>query len=104
MNIENINIRNIINMAVSNNAIIIDVREANQFYEGHIPMAINIPLEEIEKGYCRLPREKLLIFYCESGASSLMAARILAKKGYRVVNAVGGLREYNKDLTQNRES
>lgn len=101
--IENINIRSIIQRAVAENAIIIDVRSAEAFRQGHIPMAMNIPLEEIQGGRSNLPRGRTLIFYCESGASSLKAARILAAKGYRTINTVGGIRQYNKELTVSRQ-
>ena len=101
--IENINIRYIIQKAVAENAIIIDVRSAEAFRQGHIPMAMNIPLEEIQGGRSNLPRGRTLIFYCESGASSLKAARILAAKGYRTINTVGGIRQYNKELTVSRQ-
>ena len=40
--IENVNIRHIIQKAVAENAIIIDVRNRNEFHRGHIPMAVNV--------------------------------------------------------------
>ena len=42
--IENINIRHIIQKAVAENAIIIDVRSREEFRQGHIPMAMNVPV------------------------------------------------------------
>ncbi len=100
--IENINIRYIIQKAVAENAIIIDVRQQEAFLKGHIPMAMNIPYEDIQAGRARIPRGRTLILYCESGTNSLRAARILAEAGYPVINTVGGIRQYNKELTISR--
>ncbi len=100
MRIENINIRYIMNEATRRNAIIIDVRDRKDFLSGHIPMAINIPLENVEKGEYNLPINKTLILYCETGASSLKAARILVKKGYNAISCVGGVFNYGNSLTK----
>ena len=99
MQFENISIKNIISESVAKNGIIIDVRDKEEFAKGHIPMAMNVSLEELQQNRFSLPRSRVLILYCETGASSLMAARILSSKGYRVINTVGGLREYEKALT-----
>ncbi|MFR5029653.1 MAG: rhodanese-like domain-containing protein [Coprococcus sp.] len=49
-------IRNIIHEAVARGGIIVDVRSREEFASGHIPMAINVPLEQIEEGAYSLPR------------------------------------------------
>ncbi len=101
--IENINIRRIMETAVAENAIIIDVRSSEAFRKGHIPMAVNVPMQELQNGRTNFPRGRTLIFYCESGANSMAAARIMAERGYRTFNAVGGIRQYNKQLTMSRQ-
>ena len=101
--IENINIRHIIQKAVAENAIIIDVRSREEFRSGHIPMAMNVPIAELQSRKVNFPRGRTLIFYCDSGANSLKAARIMAGYGFRTINAVGGIRQYNKELTVNRQ-
>lgn len=101
--IENVNIRHIIQKAVEENAIIIDVRNRNEFHRGHIPMAVNVSLSEIQNGKVNFPRGRTLILYCDSGANSLKAARILAEHGYRTINAVGGIQQYDKELTVSRQ-
>lgn len=60
-------IRNIIHEAVARGGIIVDVRTREEFAAGHIPMAINVPLEQIEEGAYSLPKSKYLIVYCERG-------------------------------------
>lgn len=101
--IENINIRHIMQKAVAENAIIIDVRNREEFRRGHIPMAMNISLSEIQRGRFSLPRGRTLILYCDSGANSLKAARILAGYGYKTINTVGGIQQYDKELTVGRQ-
>ncbi len=101
--IENINIRHIMQKAVAENAIIIDVRSAEEFRRGHIPMAMHMSLSDIQQGRFKLPRGRTLILYCDSGANSLKAARILAGYGYKTMNAVGGIQQYDKELTVGRQ-
>lgn len=100
MRFHNINIRNIITEALNYNGIIVDVREKKEFEQGHIPMAINIPLSQIKTGKISLPKGKVLLVYCETGARSTMAAKELAEKGYKVINTIGGILEYRGGLTK----
>ncbi|MGN0155243.1 MAG: rhodanese-like domain-containing protein [Lachnospiraceae bacterium] len=100
MAFEHINIRQIVATALSNDAIIVDVRTPERFSRGHIPMAVNLPLERIEKGQVTLPRSRTLIVYCDTGGTSIQAACLLSDMGYKVINCVGGLRNYNGSLTK----
>lgn len=100
MRFENINIRRLLPMALAMDAIIVDVRSTNRFGSGHIPMAVNLPLERIEKGYVSLPKNRTLILYCDTGGASTKAAYKLSEMGYRVLNCVGGLKNYNGSLTK----
>lgn len=102
MRFQNINIRNVLNVALNNGGIIVDVREQEDFAKSHIPMAINLPLGEIQKGNISLPRGKVIILYCDNGGSSTLAARILAEKGYKAINCVGGLKSYQGALTRGK--
>ena len=102
MRFRNINIRNIMNEAIGNEGIIVDVREKEDFEKSHIPMAINLPLSDIENGNVGLPKNKVILVYCENGGGSMMAARILSDMGYYVLNAVGGLVNYKGALTRHR--
>ncbi len=102
MRFRNINIRNIMNEAIINEGIIVDVREKEEFAKGHIPMAINLPLSDIENGKVGLPRNKVILVYCENGGGSMMAARILSNFGYNVINTIGGIRNYRGALTRKR--
>lgn len=100
MAFEHINIRQIVTAALSKDAIIIDVRKMESFRKGHIPMAINLPMTKIEARQVSLPRGRTLIVYCDSGNTSIQAARILDEMGYPVINCVGGLKNYKGSLTK----
>ena len=102
MRFRNINIRNIMNEAVNNQGIVVDVRDKEEFAKGHIPMAINLPLSDIENGIIGLPKNKVILVYCENGGKSMMAARILSERGFDVINAVGGILSYRGALTKRR--
>ncbi len=99
MAVRNININDAIAKAVSENALIIDIRNQREFLNGHIPMSINVTQDRIMSGYFNLPKNKLLIVYCGTGRNSMIVSRYLDRKGYNVVNAMGGLRAYNRALT-----
>ena len=100
MGFQNTNIRNILNEALNYGGIIVDVRQKEEFAASHIPMAINLPLSDIQQGLFSLPKGKVILLYCENGGKSTLAARILSEKGYKVINTVGGLKEYRGALTR----
>ncbi|MCK9391859.1 MAG: rhodanese-like domain-containing protein, partial [Syntrophales bacterium] len=60
----------------------VDVRDASQFREGHIPGAINIPSETFAAGSGVLPKEKKIIVYCNTGSRSYLAYKKLIQLAY----------------------
>ena len=69
---------------LKNGAMVIDVRTASEFGSGHLPNAINVPLDQIETA---LPRQvtdknKFLLLHCQSGIRSGMAKTKLKHLGY----------------------
>lgn len=80
--------------------IILDVREQNEFDEGHIPGAILIPYTEIEsKAEKMLPdKERLILVYCRSGRRSKIASEALSKLGYTNVKEFGGIIDWTWEL------
>lgn len=91
-------IDSILEVAKEYDALILDVREAEYYREGHIKTAVNVPLAEIEDGNFYFDRYKTIIVYCERGASSLTATRILLDRGYDVINTIGGIVSYKGEL------
>ncbi|MFQ3574027.1 MAG: rhodanese-like domain-containing protein [Thermodesulfovibrionales bacterium] len=72
--------------AGSKDYVLIDVRDASEFKEGHIPTAMNIPANEIASKQDILPKEKKIIVYCNAGSRSYMAYRKLMRMEYKNIN------------------
>ena len=67
-----------------NGALVIDVRSPGEFNSGHLPVAINIPLDEIETVLPQRVTNKnqVLLLHCQSGMRSGMAKSKLKSLGY----------------------
>ena len=76
------------------NFTLLDVREREEYENGHLRGAVSIPLDELEARAREIPRDRPVIIYCAYGSHSMMAARLLDRMGYRAVNTVGGLASY----------
>jgi phage shock protein E len=65
-------------------ALVIDVRSATEFISGHLPYAINLPLDEIEVSASRRVKDKnrVLLLHCQSGMRSRRARKKLKALGY----------------------
>lgn len=57
---------------------LIDVRSATEFAAGHIPGAINIPLEQLELRTADLAKTRRIVLACQSGQRATIAANVLA--------------------------
>ena len=69
---------------------LLDVRSPAEFASGHLPGAINIPVDAIERRITELePRERAIVLYCASGARSAQAKRVLAAKGFTTLHNLG---------------
>lgn len=73
------------------NAFLLDVRTSSEFEAGHIPSAINIPVDNIRDRMQELPLDRPIYIYCEAGLRGYLAQRILRQTGYeQVANLSGG--------------
>jgi rhodanese-related sulfurtransferase len=75
---------------------IVDVRDPDSYRKGRVPGAINVPADEVEKHLELLPKSKTLILYCYNDGcfAAPKAALLLARKGYKVKEMVGGFEDY----------
>ncbi|MGL4910863.1 MAG: rhodanese-like domain-containing protein [Romboutsia sp.] len=90
-------------MKDSNDTLILDVRDAKEYNEGHIVDAINIPVDEVEKRIDELEsfKDKTVLVYCKSGKRSITASEILVKNNFKdVSNVEDGVSEYEYDLVE----
>lgn len=78
---------------------LIDVREGYEYKDGHVPTAINVPMDTIVKNPDKyLDKEKEYHIICQSGGRSLRTCKSLSDKGYKVINVSGGTGSYIKPL------
>ena len=80
--------------------IILDVRRPDEFAEGHIPGAINVPNEEIGAAdIAALPdKSQLILVYCRSGRRSKEASEKLVKLGYTNIVEFGGILDWKGEI------
>ena len=78
--------------------VILDVRTREGYNDGHLPGAVHIPFEELPTRAKELPKNKDVIIYCWDVTCILCtkAAYVLAKKGYRAKEMLGGIAEWKK--------
>lgn len=82
---------------------LIDVRPQTQFNAGHIPNAINIPIEAIRSNLDAIPHDKKVILYCNRGRKSYLASCILKNRGFdNIYNLSGGMDLYN-EIIENKK-
>lgn len=82
---------------ISSGAVVIDVRTTDEFAEGHLPQAVNIPIEDwgtrmadVEKA-AGTDKAKPIVVYCASGQRAGKAKEQLGTAGYSNVVNGGGL-------------
>lgn len=76
-------------------ALVVDVREPDEWAAGHAPGAVHIPLGDVPARLDELPStEEPLPLACRSGGRSERAAQWLIQQGFDVVNVTGGMRAW----------
>jgi phage shock protein E len=77
---------------VEQGARLVDVRTRNEFADGHISGALNIPVQELEQRMRELgSSDQSIVVYCRSGARSSRASRMLKSAGYSAVHDLGAM-------------
>ena len=80
------------------NYLLIDVRTPSEYKKGHIPSALLIPYDEIEKHTEEISKEKVIILYCHSGRRSGIALSALKNLGYKKLINFGGITNWTYPL------
>jgi len=71
---------------------LVDVRTPQEFANGHIPGAVNMPVQDLERRMGELTgKDRPIVLYCRSGARSSNAARMLKSAGYTEVHDLGAM-------------
>lgn len=94
--------------------VLVDVRPEEDFRKGHLPMAVNIPFEEIMQmegrvdleqfyeGKFNVPKERAIFLYCDTGSTSMLAAKKLGSMGIHAYSVVGGILFYKGYLEKEK--
>lgn len=79
------------NSALPDNALILDVREIDEWNLGHAPNAAHIPLGELPSRLRELPEKRPLHVICRSGGRSSRAVTFLLENDVDAINVSGGM-------------
>jgi rhodanese-related sulfurtransferase len=71
----------------TDNPLLIDVRQPSEYASGHIPNAINIPLQTLAENLDQIPKDRPVVLYCTSGYRTGMGVMTLEMLGYTNVQA-----------------
>jgi rhodanese-related sulfurtransferase len=82
--------------AIPEEMVLLDIRTPAEFAAGHVPGALNVPLDEIRGRLKEVPRDRPLAVYCGVGLRAYLACRILDQEGFRTANLSGGLKMWTQ--------
>jgi phage shock protein E len=81
---------------VAEGARLLDVRTPSEFAQGHLPGALNMPVQELENRLDELGvRSRPLVVYCRSGSRSGSAKRVLERHGFIAVHDLGAMGRFD---------
>jgi rhodanese-related sulfurtransferase len=75
-------------------ALLLDVREPDEWKAGHAPGAAHVPMREVPARIDEIPSDRRIVAICRSGGRSRAVAEALIGAGYDVVNVAGGMRAW----------
>ena len=80
-----------IQLSQKEGALFLDVRTPAEVAEGAVSGALAIPLQELDRRYAEIPKDKKLLVYCRSGRRSEAASSMLIQAGFsEIYNIRGG--------------
>ncbi len=92
-------------MEADDGHVVVDVRRPDEFAEGHIPGAVNVPNESIiSERPAELPdTDQTILIYCRTGRRSKEASQKLAEMGYSKVYEFGGIVDWTGEVVKDEE-
>ena len=91
---EDVDVKEFAELIADSCVVVLDVRTAEEFAEGHIERAVNIDIKEdgfLMEAKSALSTDRMIAVYCRSGRRSADACDKLSAEGFKVVNLKGGI-------------
>jgi rhodanese-related sulfurtransferase len=82
------------NRMLGDGALLLDVREDDEWAAGRSPAATHIRLAEVPERFGELPEDTTVVAICRAGGRSQQAAEFLVAQGVAAVNMTGGMRAW----------
>lgn len=82
--------------------LIVDLRSREEYKKGHIRSSVCIPYAELKNYESYLMKYNTIVFYCERGNTSLLAAREYCNYPMHIINIYGGIHAYRGELCRDR--
>jgi rhodanese-related sulfurtransferase len=82
--------------ALSDGATVIDVREAREYAEGHVPGVVLIPMGQLPSRIHELDADQPVYVICASGNRSAAMADLLAAAGFQTASVAGGTAAWSR--------
>ncbi|MGF1787290.1 FAD-dependent oxidoreductase [Photobacterium swingsii] len=79
---------------LTDNQVLLDVRNPAELENGYIAGALNIPVDQLRHRMHELPKDKEIVIYCQVGLRGNVAYRQLVNNGFKAKNLIGGYRTY----------
>ncbi|MGR5080578.1 FAD-dependent oxidoreductase [Photobacterium swingsii] len=79
---------------LTDNQVLLDVRNPAELENGYIAGALNIPVDQLRHRMHELPKNKEIVIYCQVGLRGNVAYRQLVNNGFTAKNLIGGYRTY----------
>lgn len=99
-NYEDVDVAGFASLISDSSVIVLDVRTAAEFSDGHIGRAVNIDVKQsgfLDNAKAALHIGKTVAVYCRSGRRSAAACDKLSGEGYKCVNLKGGILAWTKE-------
>lgn len=75
-------------------AVLLDVREDEEWAAGHAPAAVHLPMSTISGRAAEIPNDRTIVCVCRSGARSAAVTDALVRGGWKAVNLAGGMQAW----------
>jgi len=82
---------------VTAGAVVIDVREPDEWSAGHVPDSVLIPMSQVEARLPEIAPERVALIVCRSGGRSNAVAQVLSARGIDAVNLAGGMHSWERE-------